>query len=581
MSGAPCVSLERISKRFGKGEKAVRALDGVSVEIAPGQITGLVGPDGAGKTTFLRIVTGLLHPEEGRVTVFGLDAVREQQKLVAQLGYMPQRFGLYEDLTVAENLDLYADLQGAPKSEREARFAEFLHMAGLAPFTDRLAGNLSGGMKQKLGLVCTLVGRPRLLLLDEPTVGVDPLSRRELWAILFRLRQEKNLTIVVSTSYLEEAERCQRVILLHQGKLLSEGDPAEIATRAAGKTVFVRSNEIPARSLHSRLARLPSVLSASIEGEGVRLLVEEPPFAEELATQGLAGVEIQPVAPRFADAFLAALGGRHKREGVMQRPSAPSAAGSGRIDQDMIVVRELSRFFGRFEAVKKISFHVRAGEVFGLLGPNGAGKSTTFRMLCGLLPPSGGVARVAGVDLRTGAASARARIGYVAQKFSLYGSLTVRQNMQFFARAYGLPPQRQAERIGWAEEEFELAVHRDADAESLPLGYKQRLALACALLHEPDVLFLDEPTSGMDPFAREELWLRIGEMAQQGVTVLITTHHLSEAEFCDRLIIIAEGRILAEGTPGEIKGPFRTPEMPEPSMEEAFVRLIERSRSEG
>ncbi len=578
----PCVSVEGISKSFGTGEKVVSALDRVSIEIASGQITGLVGPDGAGKTTLLRIVTGLLRPDEGRVTVLGLDATRQPQELAAQLGYMPQRFGLYEDLTVSENLDLYADLQGAPKPDRAARFAELLHMAGLAPFTDRLAGNLSGGMKQKLGLVCTLVGNPRLLLLDEPTVGVDPLSRRELWAILFRLRDEKGLSIFVSTSYLEEAERCQQVILLSKGKLLSVGDPADIATRAAGRTFLVWSDSLSPRPLHSGLARLPGILSASIEGKGVRVLVkaEGRPIAELLAEGRLTGCHQEPVSPRFSDAFLASLGEAGEGRGEAKAQGAATVDKSDRIGEDRIVVQDLSRFFGRFEAVKKIGFRVRAGEVFGLLGPNGAGKSTTFRMLCGLLPPSSGLARVAGVDLRTGAPSARARIGYVAQKFSLYGALTVRQNMRFFARAYGLSPQRQRERIEWAETEFQLDSYRNANAESLPLGFQQRLALACALLHEPEILFLDEPTSGMDPFAREELWLRIGEMAQRGVTVLVTTHHLEEAEFCDRLIIISEGRILAEGSPDQIKEPFRSEEMPEPSMEESFVRLIERSRGE-
>ncbi|CAB4242891.1 putative transporter fused subunits of ABC superfamily: ATP-binding components [Methylacidimicrobium sp. AP8] len=581
MSGSPCISLEGIAKRFGKGAKSVVALEGISVEIASGRITGLVGPDGAGKTTLLRIVTGLLRPDAGRVTVLGLDPGRQQQELASWLGYMPQRFGLYEDLTVAENLELYADLQGAPKSARAARFSELLHMAGLASFTDRLAGRLSGGMKQKLGLVCTLLGRPRLLLLDEPTVGVDPLSRRELWAILFRLREEMGLSIFVSTSYLEEAELCQQVILLSKGKLLSVGEPAAIAARAAGRTFRVESNGLGPRPLHSRLARIPGILSSSIEGSGVRVLMADGSLVGRLEASGLGGYRAEPAAPRFSDGFLAALGEKQEGRNKSRAPGTASMDHPARAGEEMIVVRDLSRFFGTFEAVKKISFQVRAGEVFGLLGPNGAGKSTTFRMLCGLLPPSSGVARVAGVDLRTGAASARARIGYVAQKFSLYGSLTVRQNMQFFARAYGLSPKAQTERIGWAEEEFELAPYRDASAEELPLGFKQRLALACALLHEPDVLFLDEPTSGMDPFAREELWLRIGEMAQKGVTVLITTHHLEEAEFCDRLIIIAEGRILAEGTPGDIKAPFRTAQTPEPSMEEAFVRLIERSRGEG
>ena len=547
------------------------ALKDVSFSVRPGIVAGLVGPDGAGKTTLMRLAAGLLAPDAGSVVVLGIDAVREPLAVQAAIGYMPQRFGLYEDLTVEENLDLYADLQGVPEADRPARYAELLHMAGLTPFTRRLAGRLSGGMKQKLGLACTLVRQPPLLLLDEPTVGVDPVSRRELWDIVYRLVREQGTSVLLSTAYLDEAERCDEVLLLHDGELLDHGPPDALREPVRGRTFSVSAKDFPKRALQARLAESAGVLDALVQGEAVRVVMERdvPPDLAAILPAGKARVE--PVPARFEDAFIARL--KAQAPGARRRPE-PATPGT-KPARSVIEVQGLERRFGRFYAVKNVSFSVAEGEVFGLLGANGAGKSTTFRMLCGLLPPSGGTLRVAGADLRTAAAAARARIGYMSQKFSLYGNLSVAENLRFFASAYGLAGPRGRQRIDWALAEFGLAPMANAVSAHLSLGHKQRLALACALMHEPEILFLDEPTSGVDPLARREFWQRINALAGQGVTVMVTTHFMEEAEYCDRLAIMAAGEILTLGTPADIKAQARSPELPDPTMEDAFVGLIE------
>jgi ABC-2 type transport system ATP-binding protein len=568
------LSLKAVGKTFRSGRRSVRALDGVSLEVRAGKVTGLVGPDGAGKTTLMRLLCGLLLPDQGQVRVFGLDVPGESLKVQEALRYMPQRFGLYEDLTVRENLELYADLQGVPPSERPGRYTELMHMTGLGSFTRRLAGALSGGMKQKLGLACTLVAPPRLLLLDEPTVGVDPVSRRELWAIVYRLVKEEGMTVLLSTAYLDEAERCQEVVLMHEGRVLGQGAPSVFSRNVEGRTFQVTAPELNKRTLQARLVRAPGVTDAIVYREGVRMVMERHgvPDKEDLLPRE-SEVEIRPVAARFEDSFVALL---RDKAGAPSSPAGeveiqPAAAGG----EEVILVENVKRRFGDFYAVKGISFSVRKGEVFGLLGANGAGKSTTFRMLCGLLPASEGRVLVAGRDLRHAAAQARGRIGYMAQRFSLYSDLSVQENLRFFSSAYGLHGREQQDRIAWALREFELGPMAEATSGELPLGFKQRLALAASLMHHPEILFLDEPTSGVDPLARREFWQRIGALAEQGVTVLVTTHFMEEAEYCDRLVIMAQGEILAEGTPGETRARFRTEERPEPTMEEAFIALIE------
>jgi len=566
---------ENIIKRFSVGCRSITALDKVSFSIESGTVTGLIGPDGAGKTTILRLVAGLLQPDEGSITVLDIDAFDRPLDVQSAIGYMPQRFGLYQDLTVQENLDLYADLQGLAVEERRNRYQELMHMTGLGSFTDRSAGALSGGMKQKLGLACTLVRPPRLLLLDEPTAGVDPLSRRELWEIVYRLVEDEGLSVLLSTAYLDEAERCRRVLLMHDGRLLGEGAPADFIQGLEGRVFQISASVSDKRSLQQRLLRTQGVLDAVVQGPGVRLVVEKK------AAENVSGWlpdeyrnDMERTDPRFEDGFIVRL---RDEVGAPSRGSMEiSVARKKKASDDKVIrVDGLKRRFGDFYAVKGLSFEVREGDVFGLLGANGAGKSTTFRMLCGLLPASAGSLRVAGEDLRRAAATARGRIGYMAQHFSLYGDLSVAENLRFFSSAYGLKGKHRRERIQWALDTFELSAYADRRSGNLPLGFKQRLALAAALMHGPAILFLDEPTSGVDPLARREFWQRIGALSEQGVTVMVTTHFMEEAEYCDRLVIMDQGEILAEGTPEMLKDPFRSKDNPEPTMEETFIGLIE------
>ena len=576
----PAIVVNDLVKTFAMGKERRVALDAVSCTIRPQQVTGLIGPDGAGKTTLMRLCAGLLTPERGSLTVLGLDAINNPLAIQASLGYMPQRFGLYEDLSVRENMDLYADLQGVAEAQRAERYGQLLAMAGLEGFRDRLAGKLSGGMKQKLGLVCTLVRPPRLLLLDEPTVGVDPVSRRELWQIVYHLVATEGMSVLLSTAYLDEAERCAEVVLLHQGRILGHHPPEDFSNQVAGRTWLTRVDAPSRRSVQRRLSQHPEVLDALILGRSIRLVTRERLAGQADSPLQDEALAITPVPPRFEDYFIATLKGQDGARDAgtaiaLQRRGQPT---DGR---EVITVDHLVRRFGTFRAVDQVSFTVRQGEIFGLLGANGAGKTTTFRMLCGLLPITSGQCTVAGVNLRSAAAAARARIGYMAQRFSLYGNLTVRQNLQFFSSAYGLRGVRRARQIDWALTTFDLARYASSESQGLPLGFKQRLALAVALMHEPEVLFLDEPTSGVDPLARREFWTQINSLAEQGVTVLVTTHFMEEAEYCDRLVIMAEGRVLAEGTPEDMKARANGAGEGEPTMEEAFIRLLETHRAQG
>ncbi len=571
MAAQPALVFNGVNKTFLTGDITVKALQAISITAQPGKISGLIGPDGAGKTTLMRLAAGLLQPDSGQIHALAIDVIKTPLQAQSVVGYMPQRFGLYEDLSVQENLDLYADLHGVDKQQRPPRYEELMHMTALAPFTRRLAGRLSGGMKQKLGLACTLISTPRLLLLDEPTVGVDPVSRRELWDIIYRLVRDEGVSVLLSTAYLNEAERCDEVILMHEGRVLGQGTPNSFSEPMRGRSYRISSASLPKRTLQRRLSTVPGIIDAIIEDEKVRVVsqkVTPPQLGESLSD--VSDLRVEPCEPSFEDAFVATL----KQEQATANLDFVAAIHPSVTADTVIKVKHVQKRFGNFYAVKNISFSVQRGEVFGLLGANGAGKSTTFRMLCGLLTATAGELTVAGHNLHHAAAHARSRLGYMAQHFSLYVNLTVMENLNFFASAYGLERKQRAQRIKWAMQAFELASYADTSSGDLPLGYKQRLAMAAALLHEPDILFLDEPTSGVDPLARREFWQRINALAESGVTVLVTTHFMDEANYCDRLVIMADGALLAQGTPEEIKAPFRNDALPAPSMEDAFIGLI-------
>lgn len=591
MANVPALVAQGLHKRFVvKGRAPVGALQDVSLTVPSGALTALVGPDGAGKTTLLRLSAGLLRIDEGELTVLGIDVAAHPQAVQDRISYMPQRFGLYEDLSVQENLDLYADLHGVPADMRRERYARLLEMTDLKRFTARPAGKLSGGMKQKLGLACTLVRSPQLLLLDEPTVGVDPLSRRELWQIVEQLVQEEHLTVIVSTAYLDEAERCAQVFVMHEGHVLAQGTPEALRSQAKGLCFVAKTPEgMPARTLQARLLDAPEVIVDAVpEGGDVRFIRRANAGEGALDTL-LEGAPIEPVPERLEDGFMVLLRAHTASDSkVDDAPPpalhteaahpAPHAAASAPSDEVMIEVRDLVRRFGDFTAVASTSFQVRRGEIFGLLGPNGAGKTTTFRMLCGLLPASSGFLQVAGVNLRTARAQARSRIGYVSQKFALYGNLTVAENLNFFGSAYGLRGEHLKKRMRAVLEEFDLLGQEDATSGELPGGYKQRLAMAAGLLHEPEILFLDEPTSGTDALARREFWRRITALSAAGVTIIITTHFMEEAEYCDRIVIQDAGKLLAIGTPQQVR--TKAVEVPgrRANMEDAFIGIVKQAR---
>lgn len=568
----PLIKIAQLSKRFDK--VAIAALNEVTAHVNAGEVTGLVGPDGAGKTTLLRLIAGLLVPTTGEITVNGLDPVKQRGAVHRIVSYMPQRFGLYEDLSVQENLTLYADLRSVLGTDRDEAFERLLSFTGLAPFTSRLAGALSGGMKQKLGLACALIKKPDVLLLDEPSVGVDPISRRELWRMVYEL-VDQGIGVVWSTAYLDEAEQCARVLLLNDGALLYAGSPRNLTDRVAGRTFQIRHIDTDRRKVLSKATKLATVIDGVIQGSRVRLVMAEGASQPDLAPLNAGNdAEICQIPPRFEDAFMDLIGGGFR----VASPFSDRKDNAAHSAKQVVEAHALTRRFGDFTAADKISFDVGRGEIFGLIGPNGAGKSTTFKMLCGLLQPSEGSARVVGLDLQNAPSKARGRIGYMAQNFSLYGDLSVRQNLNFFAGVYGLSGNSRKHAISQMIETFGFADRLDANAIRLPLGYKQRLALACSVMHDPDVLFLDEPTSGVDPRTRREFWTHINAMVANGVTIMVTTHFLDEAEYCDRIALIYRSKMIASGSPDELKA--RVSGLADPTLEDAFIALVEQSDKE-
>ncbi len=484
------IRLRGFEKRYRR-QVAVR---GVDLEVRSGEIYGLIGPDGAGKSSLMKAVAGVLAHDGGRVEVFGItvDSEAAAERIKGRIGFMPQGLGLnlYPELSVEENIDFFARLREVPAAELARRKAKLLAMTRLAPFRDRPMKHLSGGMKQKLGLVCTLIHEPELVILDEPTTGVDPVSRRDFWAILAEMLRERGITTLVSTAYLDEADRFHRLSLLYEGTVLATGEPDQLRAHAGGDDTD-----------------LEQVFVSLLRDQGV---------AEEVTA------------------------------------SVPSTTTPG--NEAAIEARELTRDFGHFRAVDRVSFRVRRGEIFGLLGANGAGKTTVIKMLTGILPPTSGSGQVAGADMGHAGHRIKRRIGYMSQAFSLYRDLSVMENLRLFAGIYGVPRRQRKARLRQLIDTTGLAGNERRLAGDLPMGIRQRLALACALVHRPRVLFLDEPTSGVDPLGRRRFWNILLRMArEEGVAILITTHYMSEAEQCDLLALMHAGRIIADASPTELK----------------------------
>ena len=569
-----CISIENLKMSFGV--KFSDALKNINAKIDGGKITGLVGPDGAGKTTLLRLICGLLVPAGGRIIVNGFDTIKNAEDIHLQVGYMPQRFGLYEDLTVAENMELHADLRNVPRKGRSARYDELLSFTGLSPFTKRLAGNLSGGMKQKLGLACTLFSHPPVLLLDEPGVGVDPVARRELWKMVNDLATPERI-VIWSTAYLDEAEMCGSVLLLNNGELLYDGCPDGMARLMEGRVFKISGAGEGRRSLIAPLMEDKNTLDTVIQGASVRVVTHDNgeklrSGLETLSKYIKADLTLTAEAPRFEDSFMEMLGGiRNVKLGIADFFHPRTG------DEVTVKADRLTKRFGNFTAVNEVSFSIRRGEIFGLLGPNGAGKSTTFKMMCGLLRPTEGDCSIAGFDFKSAPGKARSRLGYMAQKFSLYGDLNVLQNLKFFSGIYNLGGKAGKAAIERVIETFALSCYLDVPSQQLPLGIKQRLAMGCAIMHDPDVLFLDEPTSGVDPVTRREFWTCINSAALNGITVMVTTHFMDEAEYCDRIALVYDGQTIAMGTTEDLKKSTVSSQNPDPTMEDAFISLIENS----
>ena len=564
---APIVCINDLIKQFKPNTPP--AIEKLSLSISAGKLVAIAGPDGSGKTTLIRLMAGLLEPTSGTISICGYDTVKQQPLAHRHISYMPQRFGLYEDLTVQQNLDLYADLHLLPQETKKERFHTLLSFTGLSDFTQRLASNLSGGMKQKLGLACAMLRKPQLLLLDEPTVGVDPISRRELWRMIFDL-VEDSVTVVCSTSYLDEAERCDEVLLLLRGKLLYNAPPKTLTKRCQGKTFLIHNPAIEKRASLELLLSDPAIIDGTIQADAIRITTnsEKRP---ELTTYGYDASHIKTTPAKFEDAFIDLLGGGPKKSSSLTSILQPIQ----RQNEAVVVADALSKKFGSFTAVDNVSFQVSQGEILGLLGPNGAGKSTTFKMLCGLLTPTTGNASIAGYSLQDAPHTARSLIGYMAQKFSLYDNMSVSQNLQFF---HGIYNNTNTSIIQVMVDMFALTPFLKEPAGSLPFGFKQRLALACALMHNPKVLFLDEPTSGVDPITRREFWNHIHGMCAHGVAVIVTTHFMEEAEYCDRIGLINQGKLIQIGTPEELKQSIRCPFLPHPTIEDAFITLSMRTQ---
>jgi ABC-2 type transport system ATP-binding protein len=543
------IVIRDLVKRYG----ALDAVRGINLQITDGEIFGLIGPDGAGKTSTFQILAGVMEATSGTADVFGVPARQAR----SNTGYLTQAFSLYPDLTVGENIRYIGDLRRVPPDEIVKRGHRYLRMFDMDRFEHRLAGKLSGGMKQKLALACALVPEPRVLLLDEPTTGVDPVSRREFWDTLAHLASE-GLTIVLATPYLDEAERCNRVALMHQGEIRQMGTPAELrASLHASRMEIHTSNLSVAEQVLSEIAGNDrEILDVQRFGDRLDMLAHNPDDARRAADEALRKVnltidDVRIDEPTLENTFVATL--RNLGERVHDEPFPGRRDHLALRGQIAIGATNLTKTFGDFTAVKNVTAQVRYGEIYGLLGANGAGKTTTIKMLCGLLAPTEGDMQLAGQRGGLRSSAIRQKMGYMSQKFSLYDDLSITENLEFFAGVYGVPEEERAEKMRWVIAFSGLDGREDQLIGSLPQGWKQRVAFGAAILHEPSVLFLDEPTSGVDPLARRSFWRMINRLADAGTAILVTTHYLEEAEQCNRLGFMVAGELVTEGSPTAIK----------------------------
>mgnify|MGYP003384919741 CR=1 FL=1 len=555
----PIVRVQGLTKCYRKQV----AVDGVDLTIGAGEIYGLIGPDGAGKSSLMKIIAGVLTYDGGTVEVFGerIDSEAAAEKIKGRIGFMPQGLGLnlYGDLSVEENINFFAQLRDVPADVLRQRKQKLLAMTRLDQFLQRPMKQLSGGMKQKLGLVCTLIHEPALIILDEPTTGVDPVSRRDFWAILTALLRDKGVSALISTSYMDEATRFHRLSLIHDSRVLATGEPEAILQQAPGSVVEMRVEpQIEALDrLKKRFAQIEAL------GPRLKVFVDElpPDRAKQQVAETLPDMQLHELyarEPELEDAFVSMLRQREvTKAGDLQEGLFHHYRGSNNSPQNdelAIEAENLSRDFGNFRAIDSVSFKVKQGEIFGLLGANGAGKTTAIRMLTGILKPSAGEGRVAGADMRSASQAIKQRIGYMSQAFSLYLDLSVLENIRLYAGIYGLSARDTKERTRWVLQMAGLKGFEKSRAASLPMGIRQRLALGCALVHRPKVLFLDEPTSGVDPVGRRLFWdILVRLSRQEKITVLVTTHYMSEAEHCDHLVLLYAGRVVEDATPTAMK----------------------------
>jgi ABC-2 type transport system ATP-binding protein len=544
----PAIAVTNLHKTYAGTVNAVRGID---ISVAQGEIFGLIGPDGAGKTTTFQIMAGVMEATSGAVSIYG-EPARDAR---FHTGYLTQTFSLYPDLTVWENISYIGDLREVPRREIKERGHRYLAMFDMDRFVDRLAGKLSGGMKQKLSLVCALVAQPQVLLLDEPTTGVDPVSRREFWDTLAHLAAD-GLTIMIATPYLDEAERCHRVALMHLGEIREIGTPAELRERLGAKRLEVHTDNLGRAEEILLAAARPELID--VQRFGDRLDVIAPDAAKgrtaietTLRAAGLTVDIYREDQPTLENTFVATLRAAGQE---MKAPPYPGVHDHANLKgQVAIGATRLTKRFGNFTAVKDVSLDVRYGEIYGLLGANGAGKTTTIKMLCGLLEPTTGGMQLTGERGSLRSPEVRQRIGYMSQKFSLYDDLSIGENLDFFAGVYGVPEKEREDKKRWVMAFSGLEGKLDLITGSLPGGWKQRVAFGASIMHEPEVLFLDEPTSGVDPLARRAFWRMINKLADLGTAILVTTHYLEEAEQCNRLGFMVAGELAAEGTPRGVK----------------------------